>query len=652
MGNSLSAKVTPMIRKLLFFLLLVSSALLGSKLPEIEPEDASTILREIMQAHATHKKLNGVLVERALKNYLEELDPLKTYFLAEEIEKWKAPSQEELEGYVAALEKSDFSVFMDIHDVMVKAIDRRNYLETRLSKQDLPPKATAKEIKECSWALNEEELKERLTSIKALQFEAAEKLNKESKEKVFLRIAKRRAAFEEGIASKDSKERKRLVLSNALKALASSFDSHTAYFTPLEASQFMIAVQQRLFGIGAQLRDDLNGFTIVKVIEGSPAEESKLKVNDRIIAINSEPIVGMEVTDAVELIRGEADTIVNLTVLRPNSDAVEEKLELCVKRGEVVIKEARIETKTYPFADGVIAHICLHGFYQDPLRSSAGDLYEEINTIRQSQKIKGILLDLRDNSGGVLPQAVAVTGLFITKGIVVGIKDNTGTVDYLREINGKTAWDGPLVVLTSKASASAAEIVAQTLQDYGRAIIVGDVQTYGKGTFQTFSLDSDNSGKVNPKGEFKVTRGRYYTVSGKSPQLVGVRPDIVVPGPASTLEIGEKEAKYPLENDSIAENFRDDLSDIPEFQREQVSWLYRFNLQPRLKTYTRHLTALQKNSEERLKGDSFYQHFMEELSKKEDEEVSQEKLELYFTADLQLKEALNITKDLIVLLGS
>lgn len=386
----------------------------------------------------------------------------------------------------------------------------------------------------------------------------------------------------------------------------------------------------------------------MKIIDGGPAScDTGLKVNDRVIAINKEPVVGLEITDAVELIRGEEGTRVNLTVLRQENET-EERLEIPITRGEVVIKEARIESSTIPFGDGVIAYIALYAFYQDPVHSSGADLYEEIAKIRKSHKIKGMIVDLRMNSGGVLPQAVTVTGLFITKGIVVSIKDNLGNIEHLREIDGKMSYDGPLIILTSKASASAAEIVAQTLQDYGRAIIVGDEYTYGKGTFQTFTLDAGSSSKINPKGEFKVTRGRYYTVSGKSPQLVGVRPDIVVPGFYASMDIGEQHSKYPLENDEIAENFHDNLSDIPAVQRDQISWLYRFNLQPRLKIYTRFLPILAENSEKRLEADKFYQAFMEDI---ELDDPSPERLELYGQHDPQLKETVNIMKDLILLLN-
>ncbi|MCH9609629.1 MAG: Tail-specific protease [Chlamydiales bacterium] len=630
---------------LLLFILL-PCALFGLKLPSVTPSDVNLTLRQIMENHAAHKELSPTLVKRAIESFIDDLDPTKVYFLASDLELWLQPSQEELSKILEAISSDDFSTFSHIHSKMVEAVKRRNLLEEQLKDQPLPKEVSVNDFKEMSWAESEEELSDRILKLKALQKSATEAFNLESREKALRRIEKRRQNREDGIVA--VKGQNRLVLSNVLKAFAASFDTHTAYFTPAEAAQFMIQVQQRLFGIGAQLRDDLNGFTIVKIIEGGPASRNTgLKPNDRVIAIDNEPVIGFEITDAVELIRGEEGTVVNLTVLRPDGGE-EKRLEIPITRGEVVIQEARIEASTVPFGDGVIAYIALHAFYQDPTHSSGADLYEEIENIRKDHRIKGIILDLRDNSGGVLPQAVTVTGLFITKGIVVSIKDNQGNIEHLREIDGKMAYDGPLVVLTSKASASAAEIVSQTLQDYGRAIVVGDEYTYGKGTFQTFTLDAANGGKVNSKGEFKVTRGRYYTVSGKSPQLVGVKPDIVVPGFFSALDIGEQHSKYPLENDSIDPNFQDDLSDIPLIQRDQISWLYRFNLQPRLKIYTRFLPILKENSKKRLENDKLYQAFLEDINQ---EEVETKRLELYSRDDPQLKETFNVMKDLILLLS-
>lgn len=624
--------------------LLLCFPLLGGKLPELAQTDVTTILHQMMDGHATYKSLSPQLMQRAICCFIDELDPAKTYLLSSELTPWLTLSERELEDLTHQVADGDYTPFFAIHRLMLTAIERRKHLEQAI--EEIPPLAhvSTTEFKEIPWAQSDTELRERLFKLHTLQAQAAAKLDATTREKAFARIAKRRASKEEEIRGTEP-----FVLCTTLKAFATAMDTHTCYFTPAEAAQFMVQVQQRLFGIGAQLRDDLNGFTIVKMIEGGPATRGTgLKNGDRIIAINGEPVVGLEITDAVELIRGEEGTVVELTILREQDDGSEERHEIPIQRGEVVIQEARIASKTLPFGDGVIAVIALHSFYQDPNHSSGADLYDAIMNIKKEHKVKGMVLDLRDNSGGVLPQAVAVTGLFITKGIVVSIKDHLGTVEHLREIDGKMAYDGPLIVLTSKMSASAAEIVAQTLQDYGRALIVGDEHTFGKGTFQTFTLDANTTPKINPKGEMKITRGRYYTVSGKSPQLVGVLPDIVVPGLFAHAEIGERHGKYPLETDTIAENFHDDLADIPPMQRDNISWLYRFNLQPKLKVYTRCLPLLQQNSQERLAADPAYQQFLTAL---EEETLSDEQMHLYLLDDLQLKETLNVMKDLVLLLN-
>jgi carboxyl-terminal processing protease len=228
------------------------------------------------------------------------------------------------------------------------------------------------------------------------------------------------------------------------------------------------------------------------------------------------------------------------------------------------------------------------------------------------------------------------------QGVVVSIKDNTGFIQKLRNLESHVAWDGPLIILTNRLSASASEIVAQTLQEYGRAIIVGDPETFGKGTFQTFTLESANFGKVNTKGEYKVTRGCYYTVSGKTPQKVGVKADICVPGYFSEMEIGEQFAKYPLEPDAIAPSFEDDLSDIPLIHRYQIAKLYKPQLQPILSTYKPLLPQLSTNSALRLQDDIDHQNLLKALK-------TPTSTPPLGSNDLQLQEALSIMKDLLFL---
>lgn len=648
-----------MYQKILPFLLLLITSLTSQsaegKLPELTPQIVTTKLNEIMKAHATYKYINPTLVKRALQNYIEDLDPNKTYFIEPDIQQWLEPSDALINEVLEDYRLSRFPVFEQIHEAMVKAIQRRHELEKQIEIAQLPKHVKAEEFKNMKWAQNDQELLNRLIRIKALQIETASKLNEETKEKSLQRIAKRQAKYEEEILTTSPSHRENLILSNVLKATSSSLDTHTSYFTPDEAAQFMINVQQRLFGIGAQLRDDLNGFSVIKIIEGGPAALGKeLKAKDRIIAVNGEPVVGMDIVDAVELIRGEENTPVTLTIIREGTDGdekKEEKHDITIKRAEVVLKESRYESHYEPFGNGGIGYLKLYSFYQDPDSSSSADLAREIRKLKEEHKVMGMILDLRYNSGGMLTQAVGVTGLFIKKGIVVSIKDDAGAIQHLRNLEGKPIWDGPLIVLINPASASASEIVAQTLQDYDRAIIVGDTHSFGKGSFQTFTLNTTTkNGNVDPEGEYKVTRGRYYTVSGKTPQLTGVLANIVVPGPLSEIDIGEKHAKYPLENDSIPPNFDDDLADIPYGQRDKIRLLYKFDLQPKANIYEKYMDTLKKNSALRIQNNKNYQDFIKELKKKDDDEVEEENPEQQGHTDLQLNETYNIMRDLLYLM--
>lgn len=634
---------------ILFFLWI---SLLDGKPPQLTPRDVKIKIEEILKSHVCHKKLSPELMKRTLENFVDELDPTKTYFIQDEISHWIEPKDDLLNKALMGFKTADFSLFNEIHTLFVDAAARRNQIENEIGNKELPKGVKNEEFKDLKWATNYDELVNRNLRIKSLQTVATEKLGSESQSKFWQRLAKRRINRESELSGATEEERHRAILSTVLKAATAALDSHTNYFTPNEANQFMIHVQQRLFGIGAQLRDDLDGLSVMRILENSPASQSnKLKINDKIIAVNDEPVVGMEISEAVELIRGEKGTSVRLTLLREtgeNEERVSEKIEIELVRNEVVLEETRLETQIEPYGDGVIAILKLFSFYQDPKSSSATDIRKAIEQIQKDNHLKGVILDLRSNSGGLLTQAVNVTGLFISKGIVVSIKDNTGKVQHLREVDGNPIWNGPLFTLVNRASASAAEIVAQTLQDYGRAVVLGDDHTFGKGSFQTFTLDPINNPKVNPQGEYKVTRGRYYTVSGKSPQLVGVISDIVIPGMLSQLDIGEQYAKFPLETDQIEPNFNDDLSDISPFQRIQLGSSYRHNLQPQLNTYVPYTNVLRENSKVRIDSNKNYQNFLKEIQKKN---FDAEPVELFGQTDLQLTEAINVMKDLIFLMN-
>lgn len=639
-----------MLRFLLILVLIVK--LIGLEAvepPKLTAKETRLKIEEILNAHVSYQQLTPELITRALKNYLEALDPLKTYFLDYEIVKWTNPSEELLKTTLAEYEKEIFTTFEEIHNQMLLAIDRRNFLEEQLEKSPLPENVSHLEFKDVQWAKDVHALKEHLLRIKSLQLRAATKINPDTRDQFIQRLAKRRICRENDLKGKTDQERLRIVLSYVLKSITSSLDSQTIYFTPAEANQFMIQVQQRLFGIGAQLRDDLNGLTVMHILEKSPASlPDKLKIGDRIVAVNKETIIGMEITEAVELIRGPQGSSVILTVLREVKEGEtikENKLEIELIRGEIVLKEARLETQIEPYGNGVIAILHLFCFYQDNHSSSATDLAKALEEIKKNYLLKGVILDLRNNAGGLLTEAVAVSGLFLSKGIVVSIKNNRDKVYRLRNLENKKEWDGPLIVLTNRMSASSSEIVAQTLKDYGRALIVGDPETFGKGTFQTFTLESSNFGKVNPKGEYKVTRGRYYTASGKSPQLVGVASDIVLPGALSELEIGEKYSKFPIETDCIESHFEDTLEDIPFIHKQRINKLYQEDKQ--LVLPIKNLPLLKKNAEQRLSTNKNYQNFLKELTKKDD--LGEDTL-FFGLNDLQLEETVKVMKDYILLI--
>lgn len=628
----------------------------AGKPPEIDAQSVKRKLSEIMESHASTKQLDPEVVKRAMVNYLEQLDPSKAYFIKSDIVQWTEPSNALVNQVLNDYANANYQVFAQMQDAMGKAVLRRRQLEKEITPDQLPQKVDRKEFKDPKWVENEAALLDRLKKIKALQRDVADKLPADIKDKALQRIAKYQTKYEDEILSKDPDYRRRTVYANVLKATASALDSHTNYFTPEEAKQFLIGVQQRLFGIGAQLRDDITGLTVVKIVEGGPAARNgKLKTKDRIIAVNGEPIVGMDIGDAVELIRGDLGTQVTLTVIREeaNSDHgnKEKQLEITIERGEVIITESRYESAVEPFGDGAIAYLRLHTFYQDPETSSAADLERELTRMKKENNVEAVVLDLRSNSGGLLAQAVTVTGLFITKGVVVSIKDENGKVQHLRDLDGKALWDGPLIVLINRASASAAEIVAQALQDYGRAIIIGDDHSYGKGSFQTFTLTGTQESAVNPEGEYKVTRGRYYTVSGKTPQLAGVQSDIEVPSALNYIDIGEKFLKNPLQPDQIEPAFDDKLLDIPLIQRARVAKLYLYDLQKKLTTYQPYLAKLKKNSEIRIANNKGYQAFIKEVQEKDKDkgEIEEEELtEKLVQSDFQLNETYNITRDLLI----
>ncbi|PLX83907.1 MAG: tail-specific protease [Desulfuromonas sp.] len=348
-----------------------------------------------------------------------------------------------------------------------------------------------------------------------------------------------------------------------LNAVTRAYDPHTNYLAPNLKEDFDIQMSGSLEGIGATLTEDDGYIKVVRVIPGSAAyRQGDLEADDIILQVaqgTDDPvdIVDTRLRDAVKLIRGKKGSEVRLTVKKPDSRQV----VIPIVRDRVEIKETFVKGTTVkdPETDRTFGYIKIPSFYRDynggTGRNCTDDLRKELQRLKKAD-MAGLILDLRNNGGGALSDAVSITGLFIEQGPVVQVRDGSGRIRVLDDTDHSVEYDGPLVVLVNRFSASASEILAGALQDYRRALIVGDEHTHGKGTVQAM-LDLDRKlnirgmSKYRPLGAVKVTIQKFYRISGESTQELGVVPDIVLPSRMDGLKSGEKYLDNALSWDRI-----------------------------------------------------------------------------------------------------
>ena len=367
------------------------------------------------------------------------------------------------------------------------------------------------------------------------------------------------------------------VLEKYLTALTSAYDPHSTYFAPETAQDFDIqAIHLMVTGIGARLKDDDGYATIDELIAGGPADlDKRLHSGDRIIAVGQgtkEPVdtINMKLSHVVDMIRGPKGSKVHLVVLPAGSADSAVHKDIILTRDTVSLKDslAKAEIIDHKLPDGgteKLGVVTLHDFYND----TATDCAKLIERL-EKENVAGIILDVRNNGGGLLDQAVDLTGLFVKKEPVVQIRRTDGYVDQLNTDNSRAIYSGPLLVMVNKYSASATEITAAALQDFGRAIIVGDKSTHGKGTVQTLiPLDQQAPlGFTADPGKLKMTIQKFYRVAGGSTQQKGVEPDIVLPSLLDALELGESTLPYSLPYDTVPAVTYDYLDETSAFLPE------------------------------------------------------------------------------------
>jgi carboxyl-terminal processing protease len=392
-----------------------------------------------------------------------------------------------------------------------------------------------------------------------------EKLAGKKEDEIATTLTRRAARLAQTMRKLD----KEAILETYLNALAHVYDPHSDYMGHEQMQSFGSLMNLSLVGIGASLQSDDGYCKIREIVPGGPAAHSgELKVGDRIVGVaqgNGEftDLVDMPLPQAVEMIRGKKGTTVRLTIIPATaSDATRKTVSLV--RDEIKLEDQQAKARIVDLPSEKsgtqrIGVIDLPGFYGGEPGSSAPSATKDVARLLKKLKqehVTGIVLDIRRNGGGSLDEAIKLTGLFIPAGPVVQVRGPNGRIEVGTDDDSGTLYDGPLVVLTSRFSASASEILAGALQDYGRALIVGDPSTFGKGTVQTIMpLDQimQHEGLVPAEdpGALKTTISKFYRPSGKSTQIEGVKSDIVLPSLTDLPEVSEKEMQNPLAWDTV-----------------------------------------------------------------------------------------------------
>ena len=575
--------------------------------------------------------LNGVTIDdgmsrRAWTNYLSALDYDRIYFLAADTNRFAA----HLDTLDDELKAGDLSFAFDVFEVFLERVrERHARVEALLAKPfDLEKQETYHwKRRDMSWPdassiddlwrrrIKNEYLR-RVVSTSVTPPEPAvtppepavtppEAPAPTPAEFVLKAYTQFRTVLEDSDAE--------WVLQHYLSAFAHAFDPHSGYMSPSTVEDFDIEMRLSLVGIGALLRAEDGAAKVLRLIPGGPADvdtrDIKLMPGDKIIAVGQdqeEPVdvLHWPLTKIVRLIRGEEGTRVVLVVVSAADPSGGTTRRVDIVRDEVKLEEqaASSQVRDVTLADGSVQRlgvIDLPAFYanmkvrsiKDPaFKSSAYDVQKILADMEVEGGVDGLVLDLRNNGGGSLLEAIRMTGLFIRTGPTVQVREKRN-VRVLPDRDPMVAFSGPMVVLVNRLSASASEIVAGALQDYGRAVIVGDAHTHGKGTVQSIV----ELGRDERLGAVKITTASYHRISGGSTQLVGIEADIVIPSPFSHMELGEDSLPNPVRCEPVASTPYRQVTDlravIPALRRQSET---RRAADPRFQTYNRLLERVRE----------------------------------------------------------
>lgn len=556
---------------------------INDSLKLIEPQEYHKLEEQLITSILTRYHYNKIEINDSLSNiifnrYLDALDNGKNYFLNSDIKNFETDKF----NLDDMLINGNVQFYFNVFNVYLKRLNERAYFTDSLLNNEFDYSIDENfqfNRDKSEWANNERELNE--IWRKRLKNDALTyKLN--GKDWAFIQktLRKRYHNFAQFLNQYKSED----VFQLAMNSFTQALDPHTNYLSPETSDNFKIDMSLSLEGIGARLQTEDDYTKVVEVIPGGPAAKSKLiNVDDKIVGVaqkedgDFEDVIGWRITDVVKLIRGPKGTLVRLQIIPSGSELNVKPKEISLVRDKVKLEDQAAKSKVLDIMNEgkafKIGVIDIPKFYNDfeGQRNGDGNYKSTTKDVRlildslKNKKVDGVIIDLREDGGGSLQEAIELTGLFIKDGPVVQVKSSDGNIDVDKDPDPAIVYDGPLAVLVNRFSASASEIFTGAIQDYGRGLILGE-QTYGKGTVQNMiDLNRLTSKKDNNFGQVKLTIAKYYRITGGSTQHLGVIPDIEFPTYFAPSEFGESSEPSALPWDEIkASNFNrySDLSKI------------------------------------------------------------------------------------------
>jgi carboxyl-terminal processing protease len=570
-----------------------------------QEEAGKYICQYLLQNHYRKISVNDSLSQQILSHYIDNLDGSKSYFVASEVESLRHVYGNRIDDeFLSGKANSGFGVY---NFFLKRAKEKMRYMKATADTVHFNfsiPETLDLDRKADPWPAD----RRQLTAIwkKELKYQWLNlKYSGESNKTIRETLAK---SFTNRL-NLLNRQKPEDAFQAYTYALTTSFDPHTSYFSPDEYENFQIDMSRSLEGIGAKLQTESEYTVVNEIIAGGPAFKSNtLKKGDKIIGVGqgrSADIIdvsGWRINDVVKLIRGKKNTIVRLKIFPASQGGRGPAKIVTLLRDKVDLQEQAAKKSIIQLNGEKIGVITIPSFYLDfegqqqnvgNYNSTSRDVTRILNELK-SEHVDGIVIDLRDNGGGSLEESVNVTGLFIPTGPVVQVSNSTGGKMVLRDEDRRVLYSGPLAVLVNRYSASASEIFAAAIQDYGRGVIIGE-RTFGKGTVQSLiklSRPFSFFGKQPELGQIKLTIAKFYRISGGSTQHKGVVPDIAMPSMIDTSAVGEDTYSSSLPWSTLSRSF---YRPTAEVSREEI-------------------VLLRQKQQERSLKSRFYQNYLHDLN--------------------------------------